>query len=76
MACSKAAAAKAIDFLAYDNPEIRVYQIPPGAIETNMTADYPSKETFREDVTLPGAFCVWLASQEGGFLKGRFLWLS
>lgn len=73
---SKAAAAKAIDYLAYENPRIRVYQIHPGAIETNMTADYPSKEQLREDVALPGAFCVWLASQEAVFLKGRFLWAS
>ena len=73
---SKAAAAKAVDFLAYENPGIRVYQIHPGAIETNMTADYPSKETLREDVALPAAFCVWLVSQEAVFLRGRFLWAS
>jgi hypothetical protein len=55
---------------------IKVYQIHPGAIETNMTADYPSKEMLREDIALPGAFCVWLASSGGVFLRSRFLWAS
>ena len=73
---SKAGAAKAVDFLAYENPRIRVYQIHPGAIETNMTSDYPSKESLREDVELPAAFCVWLVSQEAIFLRSRFLWAS
>jgi NAD(P)-dependent dehydrogenase (short-subunit alcohol dehydrogenase family) len=67
---SKAAAAKAIDDLAYENPGIRVYQTHPGAIETNMTADYPSKDMLREDIALPGAFCV-LAGKFGGCLPSE-----
>jgi NAD(P)-dependent dehydrogenase (short-subunit alcohol dehydrogenase family) len=73
---SKVAAAKAIDYVTYENPGIGVYQIHPGAIEKNMTADYPSKEMLREDIALPGALCVWLASSEGVFLRSRFLWAS
>lgn len=48
----------------------------PGAIETNITADYPSTEMLRKDITLPGALCVWLASSEGVFLRSRLLWAS
>jgi len=25
---------------------------------------------------LPGAFCVWLTSEEADFLKGRFVWAN
>jgi hypothetical protein len=25
---------------------------------------------------LPAAFCLWLASQESEFLKGRFVWAN
>jgi hypothetical protein len=25
---------------------------------------------------LPGAFCVWLATPEAAFLKGRYLWAN
>jgi hypothetical protein len=31
-------------------------------VETNGSSD------------LPGGFCLWLASSEADFLKGRFLW--
>lgn len=72
---TKAAAAKVVDYFAYENPSVRVYTIHPGAIATNMTAGVDSLP-LREDVRLPGSFCVWLASQEAVFLKGRFLWAS
>lgn len=30
----------------------------------------------RDDSSLPGGFCVWLASPEAEFLKGRFVWAN
>ena len=27
-------------------------------------------------VELPGRFCVWLASQEAKFLRGKFVWVN
>ena len=41
-----------------------------------MTKEYPDQAQLREDVDLPGQFCVWLASAEADFLRGRFVWAS
>ena len=30
----------------------------------------------RDVVQLPGNFCVWLASPEAEFLKGKFIWAN
>ena len=75
-AATKAAALKAVEFFAFENPGVRVHTLHPGAVQTGMTARYPDQAQLREDVDLPGQFCVWLASAEAGFLRSRFVWAS
>ncbi len=74
---TKAAAAKVVDYLAAEEPGVRVYAVHPGAIETNMTRGLGrGRDYLREVPELPGQFCVWLCSEQGRFLRGRFLWAS
>ncbi|KAF3404926.1 Short chain dehydrogenase andI [Talaromyces pinophilus] len=71
---SKLAFAKVIEHVQVENPDLRIFNINPGAIATEMQAksgDVAIVDTIR----LPGSYCVWLAaSKDADCLKGRFLW--
>lgn len=84
------------DSLAFGNPELNVFHIQPGVVDTDMNKEAggvratgleddgkwdetPSMAYFGADsdlVSLPASFCVWLASPEARFLKGKFLWAN
>ncbi|KAJ5833634.1 Glucose/ribitol dehydrogenase [Penicillium riverlandense] len=66
------------DSLAAGNPNLSIFHIQPGIVDTDMNKEAGGvKATGIEDhVSLPANFNVWLASQEAQFLKGKFLWAN
>ncbi|KAJ5170925.1 Glucose/ribitol dehydrogenase [Penicillium coprophilum] len=66
------------DSLAFANPDLRVFHIQPGVVDTAMNKEAGGvKATGIEDhVSLPASFCVWLASPEAKFLNGKYLWAN
>jgi len=57
---------------------VRVHSFHPGGVLTDAVRTFGMTEDTMDwdDVQLPGAFAVWLASGEAGFLKGRFVWAN
>nr|AMD38951.1 reductase [Fusarium sacchari] len=72
-AAAKAAALKMVDYFAFENPHIHVVSIQPGIIATGINPDIT---VGFDTVELPAHCMVWLASQEAGFLKGKFVWAN
>jgi len=66
------------DSLAFANPEISVFHVQPGVVDTAMNKESGGIDAlgFEDDVSLPAGFHVWLASPEAHFLKGKFLWAN
>ncbi|MCJ1394764.1 hypothetical protein MMC18_007644 [Xylographa bjoerkii] len=73
-AASKLATTKIMDYVQQENPALRVFNIQPGVVETDMSRKSGLDMTIKADISLPAAFCVWLASPESDFLKGRLVW--
>lgn len=72
---SKVAAWKLNEFLADENPGLRVFTVHPGVIESAMTKRrVPDAVPHREDPALAGNFMVWLANEEADFLRTRYVW--
>jgi NAD(P)-dependent dehydrogenase (short-subunit alcohol dehydrogenase family) len=78
---SKVAAAKLDEYLAAENPNLRVFTMHPGVVETRMTetvrssgVDLPPEAIDKPE--LPSHFSVWLASPEAEFLRSRFIWCN
>ncbi|EXJ58348.1 hypothetical protein A1O7_05773 [Cladophialophora yegresii CBS 114405] len=80
-ATSKIASAKAFEYLQHENPDLKVFNLQPGIIESTSIAtkatlhsglSFPQQDT----VELPANFMVWLCSPEAAFLKGRFVWAN
>ncbi|KAL9114532.1 MAG: hypothetical protein Q9227_001613 [Pyrenula ochraceoflavens] len=66
------------DSLAAENPDLVIFHIQPGIVDTAMNKEAGGVEAvgFSDDVSLPASFNVWLASPEARFLKGKFLWAN
>ncbi|KAF2122991.1 hypothetical protein BDV96DRAFT_639542 [Lophiotrema nucula] len=64
--------------LGFANPQVRVYSIQPGVVDTDMNkaAGGVKAVGFEDHVSLPASFNVWLASPEARFLKGKYLWVN
>jgi NAD(P)-dependent dehydrogenase (short-subunit alcohol dehydrogenase family) len=86
-AVGKAAAIRFFNHLSHEHPELTIYNIQPGLVMTDMakeagfgvnegelTEEQKALLPMVDDVALPAAFCVWLASPEALFLKGKFVW--
>ncbi|PTD07222.1 hypothetical protein FCULG_00007172 [Fusarium culmorum] len=72
---SKLAFAKIMEYVQHEHPDLRVFSIQPGAVETAMQAK--SGIPAVDDISLPASYCVWLAgSRDADNLKGRFLWTN
>ncbi|KAF4436656.1 peroxisomal short-chain alcohol dehydrogenase [Fusarium acutatum] len=56
--------------------QTQIASFHPGAILTDQVREKGMAETIVnwDDVSLPGAFAVWCASDEAAFLHGRFVW--
>lgn len=75
---SMVAKARFFESVAAENPDVRVHNVHPGAIDTEMgkkAADAGMKLPL-DDVELPAHFIVWLLSQEAEFLRSRMVWAS
>ncbi|CEI67659.1 hypothetical protein FVEN_g9478 [Fusarium venenatum] len=77
-AVSKMAAARMMEYFAFENPHVRVHTIHPGVIRTDMhkksseggiDLDFPF-----DDIELPASFAVWIVSPEADFLRSKFVW--
>ncbi|KAJ3526328.1 hypothetical protein NM208_g11110 [Fusarium decemcellulare] len=78
---SKIAAYKLFQWYAYENPNISVVQFHPGlimdtAITRPITGIIEEAGLIPDDISLPGDFAVWAASDEAKFLSGRFVWAT
>ena len=99
---SKLAIWRVMDFVQLENPGVKVFNLQPGRVETDMSrkvnvpgrddvgklchtllnpnqgfGPFNSMRVITDTLTslgLPSAFCVWLASGEADFLKGRMVW--
>ncbi|PSN59600.1 NAD(P)-binding protein [Corynespora cassiicola Philippines] len=64
------------ELLQSENPEVRVFNVSPGFVETDMMklAEEAGLKGFpMTSKDLVGNFAVWLCSSEADFLKGRFV---
>ncbi|EFX03443.1 short chain dehydrogenase reductase [Grosmannia clavigera kw1407] len=77
-AVAKFAAYRLWDLLASTHPELSIYHIQPGVVDTDINREVGGMETvgFKDHVSLPATFSVWLASPEARFLKRKFLWAN
>lgn len=71
------------EYLAQENPQLRVFTVHPGVVPTKMvekvmgSLDQLPAGAHLDDPELSANFMVWLASPEADFLKsGRFLWAN
>ena len=75
---AKLASAKLDEFLSVENPRLRVFTLHPGVVNTSLfrqwqkDLDIPADISL-DDLSLPSDLCVWLASPESEFLRGRYL---
>ncbi|OAA71662.1 NAD(P)-binding domain protein [Akanthomyces lecanii RCEF 1005] len=75
---AKIGAVRIWDSLAAANPELTVFHIQPGIIDTDMNKQAGGTKAvgFEDHVSLPATFSVWLASPEAHFLNRKFLWAN
>ncbi|KAK8038649.1 hypothetical protein PG993_007060 [Apiospora rasikravindrae] len=73
---AKLAAYRVWDAVAFAHPEVRVYHLQPGIVDTDMNRAAGGVKAlgYEDHVSLPAGFMLWLASPEARFLKGKFLW--
>lgn len=70
---SKLATAQLVAYLQAENPEIRAMSYHPGILPTDMKAK-ASLPLSEDNMSLPAAYAVWLASPAAAWTGGRFLW--
>ncbi|KAI1812298.1 hypothetical protein GGS20DRAFT_29739 [Poronia punctata] len=74
---SKMASARITECLQAEEPDVRFVSLQPGGVDTAMYAKFHMPEDYAmTDIRLPGDTCVWLASDEADFLRGRFVWTN
>ncbi|KAI4597876.1 hypothetical protein KJ359_004153 [Pestalotiopsis sp. 9143b] len=65
------------DMLAFQFPDLRVFHIQPGIVDTAMNRSTgPAGGIAAAGHEDDAGFSVWLASPEADFLKGKFLWTN
>ncbi|KAH8592060.1 oxidoreductase [Bisporella sp. PMI_857] len=66
------------DSAAFENPEISVFHVHPGVVDTAMNREAGGIGFigYEDDISLPASFNVSLASPEACFLKGKYLWAN
>lgn len=79
-AASQSAVLKLNEFLAAENPDLRVFNVDSGGDHRSQTVQMHEMVSGScssggsDDIpALCGAFCVWLASPDQDFLRSRFL---
>ncbi|KAL5405964.1 hypothetical protein PMIN06_010972 [Paraphaeosphaeria minitans] len=75
---SKLAAARLMEYFAFENPQVRVHSIHPGVVKTDMhkkSSEGGLDMEFQfDDIELPASFAAWIVSPEAEFLRGKFVW--
>ncbi|KAL4881030.1 hypothetical protein BJY04DRAFT_218549 [Aspergillus karnatakaensis] len=66
------------DALGFSNPEMSVFHIQPGVVDTDMNraAGGVKAMNYEDHVSLPAGFNLWLASPEARFLRGKYLYVN
>ncbi|KAF2664272.1 NAD(P)-binding protein [Microthyrium microscopicum] len=73
-AASKIALSRVYEFIAAENPDLSVFNIQPGIVDTAMYKKSGMDfEEILDTVQLPAHFAVWLSSPEAKPFSGRFL---
>jgi NAD(P)-dependent dehydrogenase (short-subunit alcohol dehydrogenase family) len=80
-AAAKLAAAKLDEYLSTENPRMRTFTLDPGLIKTGLFEQWKQdlnlpNDIKIDDISLPADTCVWLASGESEFLRGRYILAS
>jgi NAD(P)-dependent dehydrogenase (short-subunit alcohol dehydrogenase family) len=70
---SKHGQASLTQFLQAENEDIRIMNVHPGVIESEMNTK-SQMPLAKDDISLPSDFVVWLASPAAEWLGGRYLW--
>ncbi|KAF2636951.1 NAD(P)-binding protein [Massarina eburnea CBS 473.64] len=75
---SKMATYRTWDCVGVANPQMRIFHIQPGVVNTDMNKEVGGVAAFgfEDHPSLPAGFSVWLASPEARFLKGKLLWAN
>jgi NADP-dependent 3-hydroxy acid dehydrogenase YdfG len=83
-AVSKVAAAKLLEYISSENPQIRAYNLHPGVVKTKLSNQSATQAGMDvsllsyDDAEVPAGFCLWLSSPLAGGkyqdLEGKFLW--
>ncbi|KAL2067368.1 hypothetical protein VTL71DRAFT_1793 [Oculimacula yallundae] len=75
---SKLAATRLWELFAVENPGVRVVNVHPGVVETEMNRRAMEGGLVLpfDDVELSASFIVWSVSREAEFLNGKFLWAN
>jgi NAD(P)-dependent dehydrogenase (short-subunit alcohol dehydrogenase family) len=73
----KFAVLKLTEFVAIENPSVRVFAYHPGGVMTDLVANvFPPealKSGFWSDTPeLAGGYCLWMSSPRGEFMRGRY----
>ncbi|KAI2784723.1 putative short-chain dehydrogenase [Daldinia loculata] len=76
-AASKLAGVKVMEYFGAENPGLRVVSVHPGVVTETEGGRKMVEESGLEwpgdDINLPAHFLVWVASEEAGFLKNKFV---
>jgi len=76
---SKIALARFYEFVAAENPDLNVFVIHPGVVETAMYVKSQMEQIGLEasdKIQLPAHYAVWLSSPEAKIFSGRFLMVN
>jgi NADP-dependent 3-hydroxy acid dehydrogenase YdfG len=81
---SKVAAAKLVEYISSENPQIRAYNLHPAVVKTKLATQSAVQSGMDvsllsyDDAEVPAGFCLWLSSPLAGGkykdLEGKFLW--
>ncbi|KAI1317015.1 cellulase signal transduction associated dehydrogenase [Xylariaceae sp. FL0255] len=73
---SKIAAVKLLQSFAAENPRVRLHNVHPGFLDTNMSTQLNKsiKLPFAyDDMSLPADYLVWIVSPEANFLRNKLV---
>ncbi|KAJ5319787.1 hypothetical protein N7508_000070 [Penicillium antarcticum] len=73
---SKLAFLRVLEFVQLEYPGLRVVNVHPGFIQTDMNLKSGIKGVPFDDIELTSHFVVWCSGSAAAFLNGRFVWAN
>ncbi|KAF2399288.1 NAD(P)-binding protein [Trichodelitschia bisporula] len=73
---SKLAAAKVVELVAAQYPDVQVLNFHPGVVKTAMNEKSAMNIPTPDTPTLPAHFAVWASSPEAAFVRGRLVYAN